>query len=200
MGELVASHSARARSCSPEQLSRTERQRCTSAAQSGSRLRCTSPRRRPHCRAALRAGIHEDAIHQRAPSLSYVQPFHDPRARSDELVLLEVLDDDLDARLDVDLRRLDVQLGRLGRLVRRRDASELCERGVRASVMPSLEVKRRRRREERTLPSSANERESDAPLMTPARALAYRPLGSRFSTSASGASTNTSRNGILLSS
>lgn len=36
--------------------------------------------------------------------------------------------------------------------------------------------------------------------MVPARALAYRPFGSRFSTSASGASTNTSRNGILLSS
>jgi hypothetical protein len=83
----------------------------------------------------------------------------------DQALLLEVLDNLGDSASDVDLVRADVDLGLGGSLVRRRDAREFCP-----SVVFDLVG-------------------LDAPLISPLRALAYSPLGSRCSTTLRGAST-----------
>ena len=85
----------------------------------------------------------------------------------DQPLVLEVFDNLGDGARDVDLVRPDVDLGLGGSLVRRRDTRELC-------------------RQRRPTTIAGNR---DAPLISPLRALAYRPLGSRCSTTLRGAST-----------
>lgn len=64
----------------------------------------------------------------------------------------------------------------------------------------SVQRSRTGRISRRPLAAASQKVTKHTPLMMPARAFLYNPLGSRFSTSASGASTKTSTNGILAAS
>jgi hypothetical protein len=99
----------------------------------------------------------------------------------DDVLLDEVLGDDLDSALDVDFVSLDVDLGVGRSFIRCGNTSEFCLSAISPINQYGL----------------AACDEMDSPLISPALAFLYNPLGSLLSTTLNGASTKTSMNGTL---